>query len=452
LFANIWIPKDVVGKNKSLPVFVWIHGGGFIMRSANFAAYWGDGFAQMPEQAILVAGNYRLGIFGFYSSDDTGANFGIQDQQMLLRWVQNNIGAFGGNSNQVTVIGQSAGAMSVVTHLASPGSAGLFQRAMAMSPVGLTYRTREENEPFVVTVARSVGCWESTNRTQCMKRCPWKLLMAADIAPDYLFHLNGNSSLNFLPWVPIVDGETLKMTPMHAFKTGTHNKVPTIVSTTRNETLAFVPSIIMYLADFPLAYNALLDAEYKTKAKLIKKHYAEASDTRDMRQGANLAGIVLTDSLMTCYARYMAHLLSQHAPTYLSTFLVNPHESEMDVNKVCVAGEPGGASCHAGDISFFLPVSDRMAQRSGVNYANSQEKKFAHSYTSTLIKFGSGQEGPFTAYNASLDISVSWDLEGPVKTVGYHEAHCNMFESLGFADNPWGSSGVPIDKELPILV
>merc|ERR1712083_1155985 len=104
----------------------------------------------------------------------------------------------------------------------------------------------------------------------------------------------------------------------------------------------------------------------------------------------------------------MAHVLSQHAPTFLSTFLVEPHKSEMNINKVCVTGEPSGASCHAGDVAFFLPVSDRMAQRSGVNYANEQEKTFAHSYTAAIIGFGSGQDGPFAAYSPSDDVSMSW--------------------------------------------
>merc|ERR1712083_606427 len=113
---------------------------------------------------------------------------------------------------------------------------------------------------------------------------------------------------------------------------------------------------------------------------------------------------------MTCYARYMAHLLSQHAPTYLSTFLVAPHASEMNIDKVCVTGEPGGASCHAGDVAFFLPITDRMAERTGINYANKGEQSFAQSYTQAIVNFGAGiEEGnsPFVAYNASSDTSVA---------------------------------------------
>merc|ERR1712050_34814 len=285
-----------------------------------------------------------------------------------------------------------------------------------------------------------------------MKGRPWELLMAADIAPEYIFDLNGKTSLNFLPWVPVVDGQVLTTDPLDAFKAGTHNKVPTIVSTTRNETLAFVPSVIMHLANNPVAYHVAMNSEYKSRAEQIKTHYAEASDTQHMWQGTNLLGVVTTDSLMTCYARYMAHLLSGHAPTFLSTFLVEPHSSEMNINSVCVNGEPDGASCHAGDVAYFLPISSRMASRSGVNYANDEEMKFAHSYTAAILAFGIGQAGPFEMYNASGDVSVSWDLDGPAKTVGYHKAHCDMFESLGFAENPWGSSGAPTTNQMPVVV
>merc|ERR1719291_1425903 len=160
---------------------------------------------------------------------------------MALRWVQQSIKSFSGDPKQVTIIGQSAGAMSVVCHLASSASAGLFQRAIAMSPVGLQYRSPKDNEQFVRTVAKGVMCEGNINVTQCMRGRPWEALMLADIVPEYLFDLKGNGSLNFLPWVPVVDGVSLTQNPTDAFKSGTYNKVPAIISTTRNETLAFIP-------------------------------------------------------------------------------------------------------------------------------------------------------------------------------------------------------------------
>merc|ERR1719221_300344 len=132
---------------------VFVHGGGFMLRSGSYPAYWGDGVVADRDglAVLLVTFNYRLAIFGFFSSDDAGANFGFQDQQLLLRWVQQNIAAFGGDPSRVTLFGESAGAMSVVCHLASPGSQGLFHRAIVHSSIGLHYRTPAENAPFVKT-------------------------------------------------------------------------------------------------------------------------------------------------------------------------------------------------------------------------------------------------------------------------------------------------------------
>jgi carboxylesterase type B len=289
-----------------------------------------------------------------------------------------------------------------------------------------------------------------------MRGRPWKLIKAADIAPEYIFDLFGNSSLNFLPWMPIVDDETLPLAPLDAFKKGVHNKLPTIISSTRNETIGFIPTLAMKaFKKGPLssmAYSEALSAQYMTRASQIKKSYASFSDTAQTPQGTDLLGVVTTDSMVTCYTRYVAHVLSQHAPSFLSTFHVAPHSSEMDIDKYCVTGEPFGASCHAGDVGFFIPISDRMAERSKVGYANKQERNFAQLYTAAIIGFGAAQDGPFTAYNASADVSMSWGLDGPVKTVGYHKAHCDMFESLGFADHPWGSGDTPKDSPLPILI
>lgn len=452
LVANIWVPKGAL--NHSLPVVVWIHGGGFMMRTANYAGYWGDGFASNPgPSAILVTFNYRLGIFGFYSSEDTGANAGFQDQQMLLRWVQENIKSLGGDPRRVTLSGQSAGAMSVVCHLAAPGSQGLFHRAIANSPVGLYYRSPAENAPFVLTVAKVVGCSHATDLTECMRSRSWELLKLADIAPEYLFNLQNSCPEcdNWLPWMPVVDGKTLPMSPVDAIRRGVHNKVPTIVSTTRNETLAFVPTALMKIADNPVAYEEAMSILFKDRAAQIKSHYRASPDTARMRRGADLVGVITTDAMMTCYSRYMVRLLSQHARAYLSTFMIAPHSSEMHLNNVCVRGPPDGATCHASDVAYMLPSSARMAERTKITYASQAEERLAQEYTAALIGFASGQDGPFEAYSSATDMSTSWHVAGPNMTAGYHQSHCDFLESLGFKENPWGSE-IGANTGIPMLV
>jgi len=430
---------------------VWIHGGGFMTRTANFPGYWGDGFVTMPEApVVLVTFNYRLGIFGFYSSDDAGANFGFQDQQALLRWTRGNIAAFGGDPERVTLTGQSAGAMSVLCHLAAPGSRGLFQRAMASSPVGLHYRSPGENAAFVRTVARAVGCALTSGVTRCLRSKPWRLLKLADIAPEYLVHWRRPcpDCDNFLPWLPVVDGRVLPVSPLRAFRAGEHARVPTILSSTRNETLAFTPRLLMRLADNRLAYELLTSVLFKDRAAEVRQHYARAPDTARTRDGSALLGVVSTDALVTCYVRYAARLLSRHGPAFLSTFLAAPQASEMHLNSLCVLGPPRGATCHAADIAYLLPVSKRMANRTGVDYRSDAEARLASQYAAAVVGFAAGASGPFEPYAAAGDAGVAWDFGGPGRALGYHAGHCDFLESIGFAEVPWGGLAAPASDVL----
>lgn len=136
LYLNIWAPAAPRGK---LPVLVWIYGGGFSNGNASMPLYSGERLAQKGVIVVTVA--YRVGAFGFLSHPDlsresshgSSGNYGLMDQIAALRWVQRNIGAFGGDPSRVTIAGQSAGAMSVSILMASPLTKGLFQRAIGQS-------------------------------------------------------------------------------------------------------------------------------------------------------------------------------------------------------------------------------------------------------------------------------------------------------------------------------
>ena len=131
LNLNIWSPDlGSVG----LPVMIWIPGGAFVHGSN--AVSWYDGRHFARDGVVCVTINYRLGADGFLYLGDGIANLGLLDQIAALNWVQENIAAFGGDPNNVTIFGQSAGAMSVATLLAMPRAEGLFRRAIAQSGAG----------------------------------------------------------------------------------------------------------------------------------------------------------------------------------------------------------------------------------------------------------------------------------------------------------------------------
>jgi len=137
LYLNVWTPATLV--NEKLPVMVWIHGGGFSAGSGTVPLY--DGEAMARKGVVFVTINYRLGIFGFLAHPELSAeseyqvsgNYGILDQIAALKWVKENIAAFGGNPDNVTIAGQSAGAFSVNMLMVSPFARGLFQKAIAES-------------------------------------------------------------------------------------------------------------------------------------------------------------------------------------------------------------------------------------------------------------------------------------------------------------------------------
>src|SRR4051795_4741529 len=129
LNLNVWTPDAGAA---GLPVMVWIHGGAFVNGSGAVPTYDGSAFAR--DGVVLVTINYRLGVDGFLQFPDDGpANRGLLDQVAALRWVQDNIAAFGGDPARVTVGGESAGAMSVGCLLAMPSAEGLFAQAVLQS-------------------------------------------------------------------------------------------------------------------------------------------------------------------------------------------------------------------------------------------------------------------------------------------------------------------------------
>jgi para-nitrobenzyl esterase len=152
LTVNVWTPA---ADDSALPVMVFVHGGGFVAGSTRSALYDGSAFAR--DGVVLVTLNYRLGITGFLDLADAPANRGLLDVVAALRWVRENIAAFGGDPHNVTLFGQSAGATVVGGVLATPEAAGLFRRAIVQSGSGLGAFTTEQAARVTKAAAESLG-------------------------------------------------------------------------------------------------------------------------------------------------------------------------------------------------------------------------------------------------------------------------------------------------------
>ncbi|GAA4855625.1 carboxylesterase family protein [Saccharopolyspora rosea] len=151
LSVNVWAPREA----ERSPVMVFVHGGGFVSGSNRAALYDGSAFAR--DGVVLVTVNYRLGIPGFLDVPGAPRNRGLLDVVAALRWVQRNIAAFGGDPDNVTVFGQSAGATIVTGLLATPEADGLFRRAIAQSGNGLRTFSPEQAARVTSAAAAALG-------------------------------------------------------------------------------------------------------------------------------------------------------------------------------------------------------------------------------------------------------------------------------------------------------
>ncbi len=237
LTLNVW--TRAASAAAKLPVLVWIHGGGLI-------GGWGhqkvcDGAALAERGVVFVSLNYRLGPLGFFAHPELSAecaqgvsgngvsgNYGLLDQLAALRWVQRNIGAFGGDPGCVTIFGESAGATSVMTLLASPLARGLFQRAIAQS----AWATAEN---FV-----RLGASEEKGRELQALLIPGVmeqgLARLRALPPDDLWR---RLEASYQPAI-VVDGWLLEDYPEEVFTQGRQQDVPLIAGTTADEGTAFV--------------------------------------------------------------------------------------------------------------------------------------------------------------------------------------------------------------------
>lgn len=158
LYVNVYTPQ-VPNNNQKLPVMAWIHGGGFTFGTGNRDSYGPDYI--VPNGVILVSISYRIGAFGFLSlqTEECPGNYGLKDQSLALKWIQNNIAAFGGDPGNVTLFGESAGAASVQYQMLSPLSRGLFHKAIAQSGSALCrWAYSRQPEQSALLLAKRLGC------------------------------------------------------------------------------------------------------------------------------------------------------------------------------------------------------------------------------------------------------------------------------------------------------
>uniref|UniRef100_A0A8C7DMB2 Carboxylic ester hydrolase n=1 Tax=Oncorhynchus kisutch TaxID=8019 RepID=A0A8C7DMB2_ONCKI len=218
LFLNIWVPQGL-SVSTGLPVMVWIFGGGYLVggsMGANFLdnyLYDGEEIANRGKVIVVTLG-YRVGTLGFLSSGDASGpgNYGLWDQHAAIAWVNRNIRAFGGDPNNITVFGESAGAASVSFQTLSPHNKGLIRRAISQSGVALCpWAINHNPRAFAEMVAGKVGCPIDDQMMACLKLIDAKELTLAGTL-SLAAPIVGNLALS-----PVIDGDFLPDHPGKLF-------------------------------------------------------------------------------------------------------------------------------------------------------------------------------------------------------------------------------------------
>jgi para-nitrobenzyl esterase len=301
LTMNVWAPASARAGAK-LPVVVFIHGGGFTVGSSGMALYGGPSVA--ARGAVFVNFNYRLGILGYMAHPELTAesphhasgNYGFLDQVAALRWIQKNISRFGGDPARVTISGQSAGGASVVSLVASPLAAGLFQRAFVQSGPALNGAspTLAESEQTGLDVQKAVGAKSLAE----MRQLPADRIFV--VQRDFQFGDSGSVSVK-----PNVDGWFLPDSIANIYAAGKQNDVPTVAGFTADDISPSPLRLAKTLADyrdkagqvygenaprFLSLYPAASDADVPSMGKLAARHAMMEKGTRKLAQAQAATG------------------------------------------------------------------------------------------------------------------------------------------------------------------
>jgi len=358
LSLNIWRPADLGGRTPR-PVMVWIYGGSFLNGASSMPIYDGAWLAS-AEDLVVVSFNYRLGALGFLAGiHELEGNYGMKDQQLALQWVRDNIGHFGGDPDQVTLFGESAGAMSVGLHsLSIPSSNGLFRCGIMQSnPFGIPYKTAAEAGTEAALLETALGC--DGKEIDCLRA-----LAADDIVKEQsdssiqMFSLLGLHLAGFLVWSPVIDGTFLIEDPTVSAEAG-ELKVPTILGTTHDEGVLFVNEIAKAFGDQISAatYTYVLTLIFGSDNTPDIIALYGINHTGDNSE--NLAHIT-TDYLFGCANRFVA----SHAVSDLYAYEFN----ENSINVWPDVVNCDGKACHGDDIPFTFHTDAQI----GIHFTDEQ--------------------------------------------------------------------------------
>jgi para-nitrobenzyl esterase len=329
LVLNVW---TAAREGDRAPVLVWIHGGAYIVGAASEATY--DGTRLAESGLVVVSLNYRLGFEGFGHVPGRPDNRGLLDQAAALRWVRDNIAAFGGDPGNVTVAGESAGAGSVVALMVSPGARGLFRRVIAHSVPG-DHLTQETARRVSERVAGAAGV--ALEAEALAELPPERLLEATDAVLAVPASGAGVRAKSFTCYAPVVGGPELPEPPLEAVAKGVAGDVDLLSGHNADEYRLFTELGQSVEIDGDAALEATAARVGLEEGALAR--YREAHPDADAR---GLYCAIMGDAL---FGQYTVALAEAHAAAG-----GRAHFFRLAFRSPAMGGRLG--ACHALDLPF----------------------------------------------------------------------------------------------------
>ncbi len=432
LALNVWTPD--LAPAEPLPVMVWIHGGAFSIGRGSDRAYDGGNLVRNGE-VVVVTVNYRLGAIGFLAHtglsaedpDGVSGNYGLLDQRAALEWVRDNIAAFGGDSTNVTVFGESAGGRSAVLHMIMPGSQGLFHKAIVESgypTAGL--KDLDFMEQRGARFAAAMGCdqQDDAEAVACLRALDAETITAGPEEPPAqlpggIAYQDPESSLSF---EPLMDGEHIPGQPGDLYASADAPSLPVLHGANTSEGTLFHVGVF---GDLPVQteaeYQQALSRNFGDAATEVAAQYPGASYPTPTDAIIDVTG----DAVFVCPARGLAKLLAAAGtPNYLYSF-DRPVEG---APALLVYPELQEIAFHAAEIPYVFHntgfilgnLSDQTAADAIMGYWT----RFAHTGDPN-----SDGAPTWPAYDPAADEILS--ISDPIETItGHRKDNCDFWEGL----------------------
>ncbi|XP_054707902.1 carboxylesterase-like [Uloborus diversus] len=441
LYLNVWSPR--LDTSAGLEVMVWIHGGFLQWGSGHEPGVCPSGRVAKRLNAVFVSFNYRLGALGFMALDilsqnpqDAKGNYGLWDQVVALQWVKQNIRAFGGDPEKVTVFGADSGAASILALQSSEIAKDLFRSAWLLGPSFTFNRTFEDLSQHhrAFFLARS-SC---TNAT-CLRHLP-----AHTIAETYLwkdepsFRIRDQNDLPIPGIYPeqmiVLDGELLQQTPIEAIASGNGEQIPTLVGTTA-QAINIWPGP---------------DDLFKWKWSQLSKYVVTSLDSfgpgishealelyntslnGDIQSPEEVYSTMVSDLRQTCPIDHMIHFIANASTVPLYRYVITSTPSI----PIKILGYPSSYAFHQWDVvAFFDHMEHYLDAPTSTDFTFRDE---LHRMVRAFIRSG-GMRDPIPGWNMyPLNMAqISRDNVTIIKS--YHEDKCNFWKSKGFEDFAWVS-------------